>query len=102
LSQEIDEEVTTEFWPPEEIAGRTSEGEHAILGELDAEALGPQGRLEIGRLAFEVLSAAIDPYPRKDGAEFTWREEGEEEGSHSAGAGPFAALEKLKSGPKQP
>lgn len=51
------------------------------------------GRIEAGALIYEVLSAALDPYPRKEGVEFDWvdpkfKDAGDE--------GPFAALGKLK------
>lgn len=51
------------------------------------------GRIEAGSLIYEVLSAALDPYPRKPGVEFDWVDPKlEEEGAK----GPFAALAKLK------
>lgn len=49
------------------------------------------GRIDLGQYAFEVLSTAIDPYPRKPGAEFA--DPGE---ADKAKLSPFAALSKLR------
>jgi hypothetical protein len=50
--------------------------------------------IDAGRIVFETLSASVDPYPRRAGAQF----EGEELGDAAApgASGPFAALKKLK------
>ncbi|HRN85269.1 MAG TPA: DUF177 domain-containing protein [Hyphomicrobium sp.] len=50
------------------------------------------GRIEAGSLIYEVLSAALDPYPRKAGVEFDWVDPKLKDGDK----GPFAALAKLK------
>jgi hypothetical protein len=52
------------------------------------------GMIDAGRIVFETLSASVDPYPRRAGAQF----EGEELGDAAApgASGPFAALKKLK------
>jgi len=49
------------------------------------------GRIDLGQYAYELLSTAIDPYPRKPGAEFT--DPGE---ANLAKLSPFAALAKLR------
>ena len=51
------------------------------------------GKLDLGALASEFLLLAIDPYPRKPGAEFS-PPKVEDEGDH-----PFAALAALKKRP---
>jgi hypothetical protein len=48
----------------------------------------------VGRIVYETVSAALDPYPRKSGAEFTWSDPREAEAA--ARANPFALLKKLK------
>lgn len=60
------------------------------------EALGgPDGTLiDAGEVAVQYLSLALDPYPRKPGAELPEDAKGEEEPS------PFAVLEKLNQPPK--
>ncbi len=56
---------------------------------------GPDGTLiDAGEVAVQYLSLALDPYPRKPGAELPDEAKGEAEPS------PFAVLEKLKQPPK--
>lgn len=50
------------------------------------------GRIEAGSLIYEVLSAALDPYPRKPGVEFDWVDPKLKDEDK----GPFAALAQLK------
>lgn len=84
-----------------EIGGETSEeegSEEAELSLLDDEMEHEtlvNGRIEAGRIVFETLAAAIDPYPRKEGAEFNW-EDPTSQGDAAKAAGPFASLAKLK------
>lgn len=52
-----------------------------------------EGRIEAGGLVYEILSAALDPYPRKPGVEFDWVDPKLEDEDEK---GPFAALAKLK------
>ena len=54
------------------------------------------GSIDLGELVAESLGLALDPYPRKPGAEFTTGAHDEKNPSPS----PFAALEPLKSAPK--
>ncbi len=51
------------------------------------------GLIDAGRIVFETLSAAVDPYPRKAGAEFHADAVAT---TASSEAGPFAALKELK------
>ncbi len=90
----IEEEVRIEFWPPHLLAERRVNGEHVILGETDPEPIGQPGRIETGRIAFEVLSAALDPYPRKEGVEFHHVDP--EDDVAAAREHPFAVLAQLK------
>jgi hypothetical protein len=92
VPQTIDEEIDVAFWP----TGTLPEAGDAEVEVLSAPEIEPieHGAIDTGRVLFEVLSAAIDPYPRTPGARF----EGEEEGGPSGpeATGPFAALKKLK------
>ncbi|WP_448203470.1 YceD family protein [Azospirillum sp. sgz302134] len=59
------------------------------------------GRIDIGELAAQHLSLALDPYPHAEGIEFTGYSEGEDEEEEVEKAepekpNPFAALERLK------
>ncbi len=49
------------------------------------------GRIDLGQYAFELLSTAIDPYPRIPGAEFA-----DPGAADKAKLSPFAALAKLR------
>ena len=95
VAETIAEDVSVDFWPEHLLAERLADGERSILGETDPEPIGPMGRIESGRIAFEFLSAALDPYPRKDGAEFQYGGTPEDIAAE-ASAHPFAALAKLK------
>lgn len=92
VESRISEAFETEFWAEGEA--RQPEGEQGILDGPDVEVL-ENGQIPVGRIAIETLSAALDPYPRKDGAEFSWGDpvRGEEKKSS-----PFAILAKLKKG----
>jgi hypothetical protein len=91
VAASIAEPVRIELWPWQLLSQRQETGERAVLGEADPEPLPASGRIETGRLAFEMLSAALDPYPRKAGAELAWTGDPEDPGTR-----PFAALVKLK------
>lgn len=62
-----------------------------ILTGADVEPL-ENDRIEIGRIVYEALSAGLDPYPRKPGAEFDWSDPKQ----GTSGSNPFAVLGKLK------
>jgi uncharacterized metal-binding protein YceD (DUF177 family) len=70
------------------------------VGEEEIEALSAaeiepieHGRIDAGRIIFETLSTAVDPYPRKPGVAF---DAGAFAADVSPEAGPFAALKNLK------
>lgn len=94
---DIHEVFEEEFWPEDQLPDLRSEGdaeERAALADSAPEAI-RQGLIEVGRLIYEQLSTAIDPYPRSPGAEFAWRDSGAEEGD-GARDNPFASLAVLK------
>ncbi|MGQ0673346.1 MAG: YceD family protein [Hyphomicrobium sp.] len=94
----LSEEVDVSFWPAHLVGLSPGGGEQSILAGDDPEPIGPMGRLETGRIAFEVVSAALDPYPRKQGAEFSG--DGASDGEDDPSADhPFAALARLKGEP---
>jgi hypothetical protein len=66
-------------------------GDLEILSGADVEPL-VGDVIELGRIVYEALSAGLDPYPRKPGAEFDWSDPEQS----SAGNNPFAVLGKLK------
>lgn len=85
----IDEPVDVEFLPG---ADAPETGHVVELADEDEEPPEPliNGTVDLGALAIEFLLLAIDPYPRKVGAEFAPPQPPEPE-EH-----PFAGLEALK------
>lgn len=80
------------------LEGRAAElPEEDIDPEADdpPEALGPEG-LDVGEVAAEELSLALDPYPRKPGARLDKSRFGESEEEAEKGKNPFAVLAELK------
>jgi uncharacterized metal-binding protein YceD (DUF177 family) len=95
FEQPMSEEITRYF------AGRNSPGPTPVvrsvesLGEDEPEIISG-GSIDLGELVAESFGLALDPYPRKPGAEFkSAAERGDE-----PRMGPFAGLKSLKAGPK--
>lgn len=88
----VKDSFDVEFWP--DFARRAAEAEQSVLSGPDIEPL-EQGVIDAGRIVFECISGALDPYPRKAGAEFGWRDPLAEKAGNS---NPFAVLGKLKGG----
>ncbi len=86
----LDEAFDAEFWP--ELKDSDGGEDKTILGERDVERL-EDGVIPVGRIVFETVSSGLDPYPRKQGAEFEWVDPA---ASEPAKVSPFAALAKLK------
>jgi hypothetical protein len=96
LTSLIEEAVKVECWPQDQI--ETLETEAVVI---DPEAIAEEppamivnDKVDVGALAAEILASAIDPYPRKEGAEFDWSDPA---AADAAASGPFAQLAKLKS-----
>lgn len=94
VEQRVKESFDLEFWPAGSLP-EVGEKEVEALGVPDVEPI-DHGWIQDGRVILELLSSALDPYPRKPGASFEWKE-ADEDGA--APENPFAALKKLK---KQP
>ncbi|MFV0368220.1 MAG: YceD family protein [Hyphomicrobiaceae bacterium] len=95
VEAEIVEKIEEEFWPPElvPLPKRGEAEEQEALAAGIAPEMIRQGHIEVGRIVFEQLATALNPYPRAEGAAFS--------GPHSsADSGvadnPFAALQRLK------
>lgn len=89
--------VEVEFWPPHLISELETANEPVSNAALDWPEPIIDGKIDLGRIVYESLATGLDPYPRANGAEFGWPSEnasGAE--AEIAGAGPFAALERLK------
>jgi uncharacterized metal-binding protein YceD (DUF177 family) len=94
VAARISEPFAVELRPPQETSQPA--GEQEVLTGNDIEPL-EGGLIDAGRIVFGVLSSALDPYPRKAGAEFEWRDPEAE--ADTAARNPFAVLDKLKRSP---
>jgi uncharacterized metal-binding protein YceD (DUF177 family) len=92
VAQTIKEPFEVEFWPADSLPD-VGDAEVEVSGVPDVEPI-DHGVIDVGRVVFEILSAALDPYPRKAGATLEWQdpESVESEGT----SGPFGALKNLK------
>ena len=88
----VADRFNVEFWS--DIANRDQKGDQSVLEGADVEPL-ILGYIDVGRVVFETLSGGLNPYPRKQGAEFGWQDPALEKPELQ---GPFAALAKLKPG----
>jgi uncharacterized metal-binding protein YceD (DUF177 family) len=95
VPQTIKEPFEVEFWPADSLPD-IGDAEVEALSVPDVEPI-DHGAINVGRVVFETLSAALDPYPRRTGASLEWQdpESAEAEGA----SGPFEALKKLKDQP---
>jgi uncharacterized metal-binding protein YceD (DUF177 family) len=89
---ELTESFSVELLPEEELEVDNSEAEQEILSTPDLEPIA-DGRIEAGAIIYELISAALEPYPRKEGAEFDWIDP---KAAEAASDNPFAVLKKLK------
>lgn len=89
---DLDETFDVEYWPP----GLHDEATTDEIEALSAAEIEPlqHGLIDAGRIVYETVAAALDPYPRNQGAEF--EPPPEAPGSADAKANPFAVLAKLK------
>jgi uncharacterized metal-binding protein YceD (DUF177 family) len=84
----IDERVDVRFAHASEQRPR-AEAETIALDVADPPDPIVDGKIDLGALAAEFMALALDPYPRKPGAEFTPPEPGDD------GDSPFSALAKI-------
>ena len=54
------------------------------------------GTIDLAPVIYESFATALDPYPRKEGADFAWNQGPPAEILAEKAPGPFAALGKLK------
>lgn len=85
----IEEPFSVELWPHLEVGG--SEEEARALAAPEVEKF-ERGIIPAGRIIFETLASSLDPYPRREGAEFNWQDPHADEPEK---ASPFAVLSKL-------
>lgn len=102
LEVTVEAQIEVEFWSADKLP------KQAVLGENDTDfdpfaADDPEpisaGKLEVGRIVYEQLASAIEPYPRHADAELEQDQAplAPEGGAASDPGNPFAVLSKLKS-----
>jgi uncharacterized metal-binding protein YceD (DUF177 family) len=95
--------VSVEFWPLRLLRQLEAKAqleakpdEPACHGMVDWPEPVRDGTIDLGPVIYESFATALDPYPRKEGADFAWHEEPSAESPAEKAPGPFAALGKLK------
>lgn len=88
----IDESFDVTFWPEEEMPAPTG-GALDLDEEPDPEPI-VAGRIAVGRVVFECLAAAIDPFPRR--ADAALDRHTAAAASAGASGSPFAVLANIK------
>jgi hypothetical protein len=90
----LEETFEATFWPREAMPVPES-GELAIDDAPEPEPI-ISGQIAVGRVVFESLAAALEPYPRTPGAVLDWQPPLPADANATRGASPFAVLANLK------
>jgi uncharacterized metal-binding protein YceD (DUF177 family) len=93
--QKIDEDFALEFGATGEVIEAAS-GEMVIVADQEQPEPMPENGLDVGGLVAEHLALAIDPYPRKEGADLRQHLDRLGIDAQAGKPNPFAALEALK------
>ena len=89
--------VSVEFWPLRFIRQLEAKAEEpAGHSMLDWPEPVRDGTIDLSPVIYESFATALDPYPRKEGADFAWNQGPPAEILAEKAPGPFAALGKLK------
>lgn len=95
VAAKVREELAEEFWPQDMIVdapGEIGEQERDALSYELPEAIG-DGMIDVGRVVYEQLATALDPYPRAADVAFSWTEPSAGEEAENT---PFSVLRRLK------
>ncbi|MBN9292084.1 MAG: DUF177 domain-containing protein [Hyphomicrobium denitrificans] len=90
VADDIDAAFDVEF--RHEVDDPDDDEEASVLAGPDVDIL-ERGVIPVGRIVFETVSASLDPYPRREGAEFDWQDPHQADPKETS---PFAALSQLK------
>lgn len=90
----IEETFDVTFWPQEDMPAPAS-GAVDLDEEPEPEPI-VAGQIAVGRIVFECLAAAIDPFPRKPDASLDRHETGPQGAGASKPESPFAVLANIK------
>ncbi|MGI8724392.1 MAG: YceD family protein [Methyloceanibacter sp.] len=96
LPATVDVPIEVEFWPRrllDELQARAEESEPDPLFEWPEPIA--EGKIDLGPLIYETFATALDPYPKREGAQLDWADEASKERGETP-TSPFAALEQLK------
>lgn len=95
VDNKVSEQFDIDFLPASAAEHAKTLSDTVDEGGDEPPELLKDGSVDLGALAVEFLILGLDPYPRKPDAEFAAPQ------VENAPDGPFAALAKLKPGPKQ-
>src|SRR5438876_4906438 len=90
IDSTIEEAFEAVFWPQEDMPAPSS-GEVAMDDEPERESI-EAGQIAVGRVVFESLAAATNPFPRKAGAVLDWQSATPSDTPASKPESPFAVL----------
>ena len=97
FESDVEDQIELEFAPPayvteawERLAQLEASGSTEDLPEPPDQIV--DGKIDLGAIASEALALALDPYPKKPGAEF----EGPADAAPAPDESPFAVLARLK------
>lgn len=90
----IEENFDVTFWPPERMPATESRA-IALDDEPEPEPI-LAGQIDVGRVVFECLAAAVDPFPRKPGATLDLHASSPPGSDAGKPENPFAVLANIK------
>jgi len=94
ITSTIEQRFDVSFWPADDMPAPVS-GEMSLDDEIDPEPI-VAGQIAVGRVVFECLAAAIDPFPRQPDATLDRTSTAPEGGSDGKPESPFAVLAKIR------
>lgn len=99
IAEIVDEAIEVELWPESQMQEEETLSPEKEFSDEQIEEEPPvpiiAGRAELAGFAIEILSTAMEAYPRRENAKFDWTDPAS--GPDGRALSPFAELEKLKS-----
>ncbi len=99
FEDEVVDDFSVELWPEDQIGAPNAPADHFDGSEPDDPEPIRDGVIDVGPVVREHLAMAIDPYPRKPGAELAWKDEEPAATPAEEKVNPFAVLRRLKEPP---
>jgi hypothetical protein len=94
IDSTIEDDFEAVFWPQEDMPAPES-GEVALDDEPEREPM-VAGQIAVGRVVFESLAAAMNPFPRKPDAVLEFHSPTPADATSNKPEGPFSVLANLK------